>query len=530
MNSTSSDWRYRFLDRLRLENIFLEESLALKTSQLVTAVLMTEGWSKAGSIAFDFDCRFVAIWVKQIDLSMMVFGCLELNGEYLLLKTAVTIEAPEISSWVPFYPAANRPERYLHDMFGLRFVNHPDARRWIRHRAWSESQFPLRKDFSVDSLAISPTLPDNDYPFLAVEGGGVCEVPVGPVHAGIIEPGHFRFQVAGEDILLLEERLGYVHKGIEKIAEGRDVVSLIRLAGRVSGDCTVSYAWATSLACENAANLRISDRALFIRAILAERERIGNHLWDIAAICNDVGFAFPYYQLGRLRELWLRLNQEVFGHRLLMDCVVFGGVNKDLIDRDALKIREQVMLIKHELAEILSILESSSSLQDRIKTTGILPGSDAKKIGALGYVGRASGFNFDLRRDAAYFPYDRFAVDVPVFNTGDVAARLQVRAEEVKISLDLIVNFIDQLPKPKTQSVDATAMCDVEGVGLIESWRGELLSYVSFDHHGKVDRFYVRDPSWCNWPALEIMIHGNIIPDFPVCNKSVNGSYSGHDL
>jgi Ni,Fe-hydrogenase III large subunit/NADH:ubiquinone oxidoreductase subunit C len=488
------------------------------------------GWQKAAINASKLNYRCAAIWAQDLEKFFEINALLESQTSYLLLRTAVAIHNPIIPSFTPYFPAANRLERHTHDMFGIDFIGHPDNRRWTRHQAWNAEQFPLRKNFSATTVPSTRTPPDSNYPFIPVSGSGTCEIPVGPVHAGIIEPGHFRFQIAGEDIITLEEHLGYTHKGIEKIAEGRTVNDLVKLASRVSGDSTVSHAWAACYALENATNLKIPERALYLRAIMSERERIANHLGDFAAICNDVAYTFAYYQLMRLKELWLRLNADIFQHRFMMDCIIPGGVTVDIDTKNCQAINKQLVDFKSELSELLLIFEAHSGLHDRIKTTGTLTGEQARLLGALGYVGRASGNNLDLRHDLAYPPYNKLKMRIPTFSTGDVLARLRVRFQEILVSLDLIEQLLNTIPAGAIQTPWVTPPQAVEGLGLIEGWRGEIVTFVRLDSNGLVERYFPRDPSWFSWPALEQLIHGNIVPDFPVCNKSINGSYSGVDL
>jgi len=528
----SNDWQYTLLTFLRVESILVDETSVGSAPRMMMLIVTQEGWARSVNLTRDAGCRFVAIWAKDAISHFQMYACFEAQGKYLLLKTSLEKEDASLASITPYYPAANRLERHIRDLYGIFFQHHPDPRRWIRHLAWEESVYPLRKDFQselhVNSEMLTP--PDVQYPFQLVEGHAMCEVPVGPVHAGIIEPGHFRFQIAGEDVFLLEEHLGYVHKGIEKIAEGRSPEQLIRLAGRVSGDSTVAYAWAASQACESAMGITIPPRAAYLRAILCERERIANHLWDIAAICNDVGFAFSYYQLGRLKELWQRLNANLFNHRLMMDAIVLGGVSIDINLEQMALLNAQHWELKKEFETIYTIITNHLSLQDRLVTTGVLTPVVAKRLGVLGYVGKASGIDYDLRRDAPCFPYDRVKVATFVSHDGDVAARLNVRAHEIYHSLELLSQLLDTLPLEAVRSEPRAAVNFQEGIGLIEGWRGEILVYVSFDQQGFVDRFFARDPSWFSWLALEELIHGNIVPVFPVCNKSINGSYSGVDL
>jgi Ni,Fe-hydrogenase III large subunit/Ni,Fe-hydrogenase III component G len=487
-------------------------------------------WQKAATSAAKLNYRLSALFASEKEEYFELNVILELQASYLLLRTAVMKSCPEISSFTPSFPAANRLERHVHDMFGIDFINHPDKRRWTRHHAWGDNEFPLRKNFTWSSQPPLLTPPDNDYPFLQVNGTGICEIPVGPVHAGIIEPGHFRFKIAGEDIISMEERLAYTHKGIEKLAEGREVNDLVKIAGRVSGDSTVSHAWATCKALESAADLEVPERALYLRAIMCERERIANHLGDFAAICNDVAYSFAYYQLMYLKELWLRLNKDVFKHRLMMDCVIPGGVTFDLDNQKRQEIQNQIAAFNQELNELLVIFEESSSLHDRIKTTGKLSIEKAKLCGALGYVGRASGQKFDLRQDLGYPPYNKLQIRVPNYSTGDVLARLRIRYQEILVSLDLISQLLDTLPKGPIFKPWHNHNKALEGIGMIEGWRGEIITFVSLDQNNLVERFFPRDPSWFNWLALEQLLDGNIVPDFPVCNKSINGSYSGVDL
>jgi Ni,Fe-hydrogenase III large subunit len=486
-------------------------------------------WGKAARVAAESGLRWSALWGDHRHPAIAVLALLFGADGHLLLRTEVAEEAPELPSQAPFFVAAERPERHLRDMLGVHF-NAPDVRRWTRHQAWSEDEFPLRRDFAVAGTPAAKTPPDAGYPFLAVAGEGVYEIPVGPVHAGIIEPGHFRFQAVGETILRMEEHLGYVHKGIEKIAVGRDLDGLSRLAARVSGDSTVAHTWATCQAAERALGVEPPPRALALRAILAERERIANHLGDIGAICNDVGFAFAQVQMTRLRELCQRRNLELFGHRLLMDRVVPGGVACDLTAGQIPAFREEIAFLRGEMEELLPLLLEYPSLQDRLRGTGVLPPSEARRLGALGYVGRASGLQDDLRRDAPYAPYDQLAAEVPECIDGDVAGRVWVRGEEVLVSLRLLEQLLLQLPDGPLRADCPAPGREVEGLGLVEGWRGETAAYLRLDAEGRVLRYFPRDPSWLNWPALEVLLDGVIVPDFPVCNKSMNGSYSGHDL
>ena len=523
-----------------------EQFLQLLDPQLATSLtdfggtfslqLTPELWQSAASIASKLNYRFVAIWAQDLETEFQIDVCLELCGSYLLLRTAVSVDKPSIPSFTPYFAGANRLERHTHDMFGIEFTGHPDPRRWTRHMAWREDQFPLQKNFLATQIPTTVTPPDNSYPFKYVAGVGVYEIPVGPIHAGIIEPGHFRFHAAGEDVISLEERLGYKHKGVEKIAEGRSVNQLVKVAGRVSGDSTVAYAWSACKAIESALKLEVPKRASIIRAIMCEHERIANHIGDFAGICNDVAYTFGYYQLMRLKEYWLRMNAQVFGHRFMMDCIIPSGVCADLSLDSCQIIREQIISLKSELVGLYPVFEDNSGFHDRIKTTGILSTKRASNFGVLGFVGRASGKRFDLRHDAACCPYDELEVSVPVFHNGDVLARSRIRAQEILVSFDLVMHLLDMLSESgklffkEDYEHFLKSKTAVEGIGLVEGWRGEILTYVRLSNNGIVERYFPRDPSWFSWPALEQLIYGNIVPDFPVCNKSINGSYSAVDL
>jgi Ni,Fe-hydrogenase III large subunit len=527
MKHSNSSWHADFLRKINAAGITVEQ---ISLPSITLWQIENSRWQQFAELAVQQNLRWVAGWAEQYQEQFFINACFEQKGFYILLRTIINDANPELPTQATVYPAANRSERHTQDMFGINFAGHPDNRRWTRHKAWPEHSFPLRKDFPVQGMPETITLPDMDYPFVKSHGAGTYEIPVGPVHAGIIEPGHFRFQAVGELILNLEERLGYVHKGIEKIAEGRTPESLARLAGRVSGDTTVGHCWAACMAMEQAAGIKISPRAALIRGILAERERIANHMGDMGAICNDVAFIFAQMQFTRLRELWLRTHAKIFGHRLLMDSIIPGGVRCDLSDDSCILMKQEIIRLRTELDEILLAVDMNSSLEDRFYTAGYLPPEIAAAFGALGYVGRASGQDFDVRRDAPYAPYDQLTVKVPLEAQGDIASRFWLRNKEINVALKLIEKFIDQLSPEDIITEWKTPLPGSEGLGIVEGWRGEIIAYIRFDADNKITRFYPRDPSALNWPALEKLVLNNIVPDFPVCNKSLNGSYSGNDL
>ncbi|MEC4749016.1 NADH-quinone oxidoreductase subunit C [Methylomicrobium sp. Wu6] len=525
---SDANWTTDFLSRL------VAADIAVAQTPLPSATLWqidAHHWRQFAELAIQQNIRWAAGWAEHDQDRFLINACFEKHGVYLLLRTTVSAAKPALPSQATVYPAANRSERHTRDMFGIDFSGHPDNRPWTRHKAWSKQSHPLRKDFPVQGEPQTMTSPDLDYQFVKAYGAGVYEIPVGPVHAGIIEPGHFRFQADGELILNLEERLGYVHKGIEKIAEGRTPESLARLAGRISGDTTVGHSWAACMAMERAAGVEIPPRAALIREILAERERIANHLGDVGAICNDVAFVFAQMQFTRLRELWLRTNAGVFGHRLLMDRVVPGGVACDVTHEAGQSMLKDIARLRKELSDIVTALDLNTSLEDRLYTAGYLSAEIAEAFGTVGYVGRASGQSFDVRRDAPYPPYDQATFKVPLETEGDIAARVWIRLKEINAALKLIEQFIGRLPiGGDLIAAWRTPAVGSEGLGIVEGWRGEIVAYIRFDGDNQIARFYPRDPSILNWPVFEKLTLNNIVPDFPVCNKSLNGSYSGNDL
>jgi Ni,Fe-hydrogenase III large subunit len=416
-------------------------------------------------------------------------------------------------------PSAQRLERAAQDLFGLAADGLSDARPWLDHGQWRRRPFG-------EGAAV--TRPASAYDFLPVLGESLHQIPVGPVHAGIIEPGHFRFHCSGETVVRLEQRLGYVHKGTETLIAGKQPAEAARLAARRSGDATVAHSLAFARAVEAALEVEVPPRAVWLRALMAELERIANHIGDVGAICNDASFILMQAQCTTLREQVLRAAGQCFGHRLMMDRVVPGGVACDLDQAGMPRLRELVAAITRRWPELIRIYDERPSLLDRTVTTGTVRPALVRRFGAGGHVGRASGRGIDARRLPGYPPYDQLDFEVPVLTDGDVHSRVVVRFREVTASLGLISQILDRLPSgPLTAPVPARAG---EGMALTESFRGDVLAWVRLDEAGRLARAHARDPSWFQWPLLEAAIEGNIVADFPLCNKSFNCSYSGHDL
>jgi Ni,Fe-hydrogenase III large subunit len=419
------------------------------------------------------------------------------------------------------HPPALRLERTVNDLFGLSAEGLPDTRRWLDHNRWGV-RFPL----GDCNDALPSTAP---YRFLPVEGDGLHQIAVGPVHAGIIEPGHFRFTASGETVVRLEQRLGYTHKGIEGLMRGATLVRAAQLAGRVSGDSTVAYAYGFSRATEAALQLVVPDRAIWLRALLAELERLANHLGDIGAICNDASFALMQAHCNMLREDVLRAANMVFGHRLMRDVIVPGGIARDLDAKGQAAIRAALDNIRVRFPALIELYDNTASLQDRTVSTGIVTAALARLYGAGGYVGRASGRAFDARRAPGYPPYADLRFEVPVLDEGDVNARVWIRIREVEQSLSLTNQILDRLPGGPLSVPVGSEAGPREGMALVEGFRGDIMVWVRLDG-GRVERCHLRDPSWFQWPLLEAAIEDNIVADFPLCNKSFNCSYSGQDL
>jgi Ni,Fe-hydrogenase III large subunit len=483
-------------------------------------VVSPETWNLAGRHLADGRLTLLGLWGEADAVHMAL-----LNEQPLEIGiVTVASKHGEFPSVATVHAPAIRLERTVHDIYGLRPSGLPDTRPWLDHGRWGVQQ-PLAAQAMVSPQPLGP------YPFLPAEGESLHQVPVGPVHAGIIEPGHFRFTASGETVARLEQRLGYVHKGTESLMVGVSLDHASRLAGHVSGDSTVAYSIAFAHAVEAALDVRAPPRGVWLRALMAELERIANHFGDFGAVCNDASFSLMHAQCGMLRELTLRAAAACFGHRLMMDCVVPGGVAIDLKLDGATQVRALLAEIRRLFPKLVDLYDNTASLQDRTATTGRLSNALARQFGAGGYVGRASGRAFDARQALAYPPYGELKFSVPVLEEGDVNARLWIRIREIEQSIALVEQILAGLPQGPVQMSETTPTPRPgEGIGLAEAFRGDVLVWIRFDEAGRIARCHLRDPSWFQWPLLEAAIEGNIVADFPLCNKSFNCSYSGHDL
>lgn len=475
-------------------------------------------WSRLAAAAQSTKWDLLGLWADTQEVHLALYD--EEFGTTAIASYACENGAfPSVSG---AWPSAIRLERTIEDFFGYTAEGLVDTRPWLDH-----GQFPLKHPLLAKPLPPEPR-PAVQYDFLAAGGEPLHQIPVGPVHAGIIEPGHFRFHCNGEAVVRLEERLGYVHKGIEKLMEGKAIDEAARVVARTSGDATVAYSLAYARAVEAALDVKIPARAHALRAVMAEMERMANHFGDVGAICNDAAFAFMHSQCGILRERVLAAAMACFGHRLMMDRVVPGGVTNDIGAEQTKLLRDLVRTLRQDFAPLVDLYDNKPSLLDRTVTTGMVSGLLVQRFAAGGHVGRASSRGFDARRAIPYEPYEALDFEVPVFSEGDVHARVWVRIREIGASMKMIEQLLAHLP------VDGIAVLvraqAGEGVALVESFRGDVLVWVKIGDDGKIMRCHPRDPSWFQWPLLEAAIEGNIVADFPLCNKSFNCSYSGQDL
>ncbi len=515
MNAALFSTRYEVLFR----------SLAGATPACVADVNAQE-WLRIAQMVKLEGGRFISIWGSERQGSFNVSAAYCVAEGLLCLRLAVN-EADGYPDLSGIFPAALRMQRVLFDLLGLCASDAADQRPWLNHGKWPADYFPLRQECTGKEQFETPL---EEYAFVPVAGDGVHEIAVGPIHAGVIEPGHFRFSVVGEKVLKLEQRFGYVHRGIAKLFAGRSIADGAKLAGRVSGDATVAFAWAYCMAAEAASGCAIPVRAEFLRALMLERERIANHLGDLGALGNDAGLAFGLAQFSRLKEDLLRLNFQLFGHRFMMDCIVPGGVTTDLVRAGVDLLREQCDRIEQEVRRLRIIYEGHAGLQDRFISAGRVLPKLAAELGLCGLAGRASGQTWDVRADQAVGAYAKLNLSMATHRNGDVAARVTVRFEEIAESLRLIREILRQLlPGPINVALENISTQEL-GVGWIEGWRGAVFVALETDADGRISRCHCHDPSWQNWPVLQHAIMGNIVPDFPLINKSFNLSYAGVDL
>ena len=434
------------------------------------------------------------------------------------IPASVQVDGASYLALSPPRPAAAWFERMIHDLWGHVAEGGTDLRPWLDHGKWD--QHAPMSPRATPALA-APGPPE----FLLTEGIDLHQIAVGPVHAGIIEPGHFRFTAQGETIVRLEIRLGYLHKGTLGLMRGKSPRAAARFAARLSGDSTVAHSIAFARAAEAACALEAPPRALGLRGVMAELERIANHLGDCGAIANDASFAFLFARFGLHREAILCASAAAFGHRLMMDCVIPGGVALDLAQDSADSILRALLDIEAELPQLLRVYDDTSSLVDRMIGTGTLRPDHVAAFAPGGIVGRAAGLPLDLRVSPGYAPYTD--VEIPVLDSADVDARFRIRVAEITVSIDLLRRLLAELPEGPLNL--PLPLASGEGIGWAESFRGDCWHWVRLDA-GQIAAVFMRDPSWLQWPLLEAAVYNNIVADFPLINKSFNCSYSGVDL
>ncbi|HUL64211.1 MAG TPA: Ni,Fe-hydrogenase III large subunit [Burkholderiaceae bacterium] len=482
-----------------------------------------ESWRRAALDLAAAGGRLISLWADADP--PVAHAAIQCDATLMVLQLSLPDARTAYPSLADVHPVAQRMQRAAADITGIRSTDE-DTRPWVRHAAWPAEYVPLGR---APAPVSGPQTVADAYSFRRVAGDGVHEIPVGPVHAGIIEPGHFRFSVVGEKVLKLEERLGYVHKGIEQRFTQLAARDGHRLAARVSGDSAVAFSWAYCQAFEGLCGHAPPPRATWLRALALESERIANHLGDLGALGNDAGFAFGLAQFSRLKELWLRALHAALGQRYLLDYVVPGGVARDPAPDALAALVERARDTAHIAARIREIYDEHEGVRDRFVGAGTVAPELAKQLGLVGFAGRASGQDQDLRVDLPCAPYAELQVKRAVRIEGDVAARAAVRFDELAESLRLIQEIATRLPAGVCASAAGEPLQGT-GIGLVEGWRGPVMMALAVGAHGSIRRCHPHDPSWQNWPVLEHAIIGNIVPDFPLINKSFNLSYSGHDL
>jgi Ni,Fe-hydrogenase III large subunit/Ni,Fe-hydrogenase III component G len=431
------------------------------------------------------------------------------------------LKKPAIPSLAALNFSVSRFEREVRDLYGVVPLGHTFSRRLVRHAHWPKGYYPMRHD-----LTTTPRFePDvGSFPFIQAEGTGIYEIPVGPVHAGIIEPGHFRFSVVGETILRMKSRLWFVHRGIEKIFEGMRPSEGVGLAEQISGDTAVGHGLAFAIAVEEANGIEVSEEDRVIRAMLLELERLYNHISDLGALANDVGYSIINVHALRLREELMRANKLTTGHRLLRGGISIGGAH--LLNLPDLSL---ISRISDEVKTLVDITLDNATLRDRFSETAVLSRASAEQIGTLGYVARASGLETDARQNHPFLDLGE-SFKMVVEENGDVMARYQIRVREIDVSLRMISELTRRLENSHGSGLSVECRTNGAGLGLVEGWRGTIAHRVELGANGELTRVKVVDPSFFNWPALSVALAGTIVPDFPLTNKSFNLSYAGNDL
>lgn len=462
---------------------------------------------------------------RDYSSKFMLYYTFAANFAKFIVVIAVPVDEKDCSfpSITPHIPAAQWYEREIRDLFGLEPIGHPDIRRLVLHKDWPKGVYPMRRDFSKEQKV--PRIA-GEFTFNQVEGEGVIQIPVGPIHAGIIEPGHFRFSAVGENIINLEARLFYTHRGIEKTAENTTPEQALLIAERICGACSFSHATAFCQAIEKLTNTQITSRAEFIRTITLELERLYNHIGDVGNICAGIGFAFGTMHGARLKEEMMNLNEVIFGSRFLRGINTPGGIRRDINNTKSQLILDTLAKVEKDFREVTDILLNNDSVLDRFEGSGILNSKLAIDLHAVGPAARASGIDRDTRRDQPYAAYSQVCFGIPVYQRGDVLGRIKIRIDETFESIDIIRQALQLLPSGELKVPLGEIVPYSHATSITESARGENVHFVMLGPSGTIYRYMVRSASYCNWPVFPTTVPGNIVPDFPLINKSFELCYS----
>jgi len=448
-------------------------------------------------------------------------------GEMLVLLRA--LNKNRASSIAETFPSASWYEREVRDGFGVEFDDAFDKRRLFLHDRYPDDFHPLLKSFTNKSVKMKASvIPADEYKFFEVKGEGVYQIPVGPVHAGIIEPGHFRFSVIGETIFNLEIRMFFKHRGIEKLAEGKAPQDCVTIAETISGDESVANSVAFCNAVEKISGINISERAWQLRTIFLEMERIYSHLSDMAGMIIDIAYPVGASPFFILREEIYRQNEALTGSRFMKGIIAVGGLKKDVPEGSLEKLLRYLGEFSGRFEKAAEVCHSSSfSVTDRLETTGKVKKELIRPLHITGPVARAAGEETDTRTDHPYGIYGKLGIKKKSFYESDVHSRFELKAAEVAESVKIIMKMINELQRGEIMK--AGKIKDGYALSCVEAPRGQSIHWV-YIRNGVMDRYKVRTASFCNWQSIQHAVIGNIVPDFPLINKSMNLSYAGTDL
>jgi len=493
----------------------------------------SENFSKAISLLSEKDFILKLLFCEEEFEStgkFTLFYAFTKAGHDSLVVLLITINSLSIESISKIYPSASWQEREISDGFGIHFENSPDNRRLFLHEIYPENFHPLLKSFKNKKIVMSKENlscnQDKAYTFREISGEGIYQIPVGPIHAGIIEPGHFRFSVIGEEVFNLEIRMFYKHRGIEKLSENNIPKDVVMISESISGDETVSNAVGFCTAVERISAENIPERGKYLRTIFLELERIYSHLGDLGGMCMDVAYPVGAAEFFVLREDVLRKNHELTGSRFMKGIVCLGGVNKDVEKKKLKELDSFLNKLLQKFVISLRDIHESSSIEDRFETTGIIKHELIKLLNLTGPTARASGSRRDIRAQSLYGAYDKIDVSIKSKFSGDVQSRFNLKAEEINESINIIRKLILKIPSGNIHA--EIAIKDGFVLSLIEAPRGENIQYLHIKD-GLIQRYKIRTASYFNWQVIEHAILGNIVPDFPLINKSLNLSYAGTD-